>query len=616
MPLSKLLSAIARKASNRASELGAWPAPSIWFGVIAVAGQYDRGGWQLRRWLAPRNARLKEPRVAVLADNGAGPRLGSSCSTITKPVGWKVRLLTVCRFGLVGASGLLVNQGLLWVWVAGAHGHYVVGAVVATQGSTLWNFFLLERWVFLHAKARQPLVRLASFAIVNNSTLLLRIPLLLLLTSALRVHYLISNAITLLVLFALRFLLSDQFIWKESDLPTTASVARAALDGVDRESAVPGALAKTAPVPIPAASTPRRSTTGLSYTYDIGSLVVIASAVRLRELEYFRVPALERPADIEIRVRPVGTPGPRLRPLVTYGPTFVAYDEHLGRLGANFRLDFRDRIEVTIGPLLARSPHVLYCNVVEALLRFVLVSRDRILLHSATVELDGRGIMLTARTDTGKTGTVLRLLRERGALFLSDDMTIVEPGGLARCYPKPLTISAHTLQAVDRGSLQGRERLRLAVQSHVHSRRGRTIGSRLGEMNLPIMALNSVAQVIVPPPKYMADRLVRCRFASCAMVRELFVIERGPRAIEEVDLSRAVDILIENTDDAYGFPPFRYFAPAIAIDGQDYGRLRARERALLTSFLAGVRVRRVSRDDFGWADAIPRLLIASGESTT
>jgi len=517
----------------------------------------------------------------------------------------------------VGAIGLVVNQVLLWAWVAGLHGSYLLGAVVATQGSTLSNFVLLERWVFRRAKARRPLVRLASFVTVNNSTLLLRIPLLALLTSVLHIYYLVSNAITLLLLFAVRFLLSDQFIWKESDLPTTSSVVRAALENADEsEGAGPAALTKDLPAPTPFVARSRPLTAGLSHLYDVAGLVVIASAVRLHELQYFRVPTLQRPADIEIRVRPVGTPGPRLRPLVTFGPTFVAYDEHLGRLGANFRLDFRDRIEITVGPLLARSPHVLYTNVVEALLRFLLVSRDHILLHSATLELDGRGVMLTGRTDTGKTGTVLRLLREQDASFLSDDMTIVEPGGLARCYPKPLTISAHTLQAVDGGSLRAREQVKLSVQSRVHSRQGRAIGSRLGRMNLPIMALNSVVQAMVPPPKYMVDRLVGCKFTEWTTVKELFAITRGPCAIEEVDLPRATELLIENTDDAYGFPPFRYFAPAITIDGQDYPQLRERERALLESFLAGVRVRRVSRDDFGWADAIPQLLAASGESRT
>jgi putative flippase GtrA len=527
------------------------------------------------------------------------------------------KLLTIGRFGLVGLSGLAVNQLMLWLWVTRVGGHYLVGAVVATQGSTLWNFLLIERLVFLHAKARRPAVRLISFMTVNNSTLLLRVPMLALLTGTFGIHYLVSNPITLVVLFVLRYALSDRFIWKESDLPTTASVAKATLQDGETEAAPqagPGGraldLAALEREQTPVAHANRNGATAGTghHLYDVLGLVAIASAVRMRELEYFRVPSLQRPADVDIFVRAVGSPGPRRRPLVTHGPTFVAYDEHLGRLGANFRLDFRDRIEVTLGPLLARSPHVVYTNVVEALLRFVLASRDRVLLHSATLELDGQGLMLTAPTDTGKTGTVLRLLREQGAAFLSDDMTIVEPGGRAWCYPKPLTISSHTLRAVNQRNLQPREQLKLAVQSRVHSRSGRSVGSRLADMNLPIMALNAVTQTIVPPPKYMADRLVPCRFARSTTVRNLFVIERGRWQLEDVEPGRALDILLANTDDAYGFPPFRYFAPAITIGGEDYAALRAREQALLARFLDGITVRRIVRDDFSWAQAIPELL--------
>jgi dolichol-phosphate mannosyltransferase len=554
----------------------------------------------------------KAPRYGpVLVATYDGPARSSRAGAAGK-------LLTVGRFGLVGLSGLVVNQLLLWLWVTRVGGHYLVGAVVATQGSTLWNFLLIEKLVFLHAKARRPAVRLISFMTVNNSTLLLRVPMLAVLTGTFGIHYLISNPITLLVLFVLRFVLSDRFIWKESDLPTTASVAKATLQDGEAEAAAPPEAPGERVIDLaalerePASATPagRNGAAPGSghHLYDVLGLVAIASAVRMRELEYFRVPSLQRSADVDIRVRAVGSPGPRMRPLVTHGPTFVAYDEHLGRLGANFRLDFRDRIEVTLGPLLARSPHVVYTNVVEALLRFLLASRDRVLLHSATLELDGQGLMLTARTDTGKTGTVLRLLREQGASFLSDDMTIVEPGGRAWCYPKPLTISSHTLRAVNQRSLEPREQLKLAVQSRIHSRGGRSVGSRLADMNLPIMALNAVTQAIVPPPKYMADRLVACSFARSTTVRNLFVIERGPYELEDVDPGRALDILLVNTDDAYGFPPFRYFAPAITINGEDYPALRAREQALLARFLDGITVRRIVRDDFSWAQAIPELL--------
>jgi len=492
----------------------------------------------------------------------------------------RLRPLLLSRFAAVGVSGLVVNLALLWAAVTMGHINYVVGAVVATQGSTTWNFLLLDRWVFPERRERSGRLRYLAFSGVNNLTLLLRVPMLAALVSVLHVHYLLSNLITLVVLFVSRFMVSDRLIWKT---PPPKAVA-------------------AAPAPAPA----REHGTGL-HRYDVAGIVGIESEVVLPELGLFATSAFDRPADIRIRVGAVGG-GPRRRPLVTYGPRFVAYDEHLGPKGANFRLDFRDQIEVTVGPLLARSPHVVYTNVVEALLRFVLVSRDHILLHSATIQLDGRGVMLTARTDTGKTGTILRLLRDHEGAFLSDDMTIVAPGGLALSYPKPLTISSHTLAAVNLRALSPAEQAKLSVQSRVHSKAGRSVGSRLGELNLPIMALNAIAQAVIPPPKYMIQRLVPCRSVRSTTVQELFVIERGPAELEELDLEQVVEIMISNTDDAYGFPPFRYFAPAITVDGQDYRALRQRERELLTRFVRSVRARRLARDDFSWAEEIPRLI--------
>jgi dolichol-phosphate mannosyltransferase len=500
-----------------------------------------------------------------------------------------VRPLLVSRFALVGVSGLVVNQTLLWSAVALGHVNYMVGAILATQGSTTWNFLLLDRWVFPERKERSGPLRYLSFSGVNNLTLLLRVPMLAVLVSLLHVHYLTSNIVTLVVLFASRFILSDRLIWRAPP-----------------DAARQGGVATEAP-----AREPRL----VLHCYDVAGVVAIQSEVVLPELGRFATAALEQPADISIQVGAVGGTGLRRRPLVTHGPTFVAYEEHLGSTAANFRLDFSDRIDVTIGPLLARSPHVLYTNVVEALLRFVLVSRDHVLLHSATIQLGSRGVMLTARTDTGKTGTVLRLLRDHEGAFLSDDMTIVAPGGLALSYPKPLTISSHTLAAVNLTALSRSEQLKLAVQSRVHSRRGRSIGSRLAKLNLPIMALNAVAQAVVPPPKYMIDRLVPCRFARSTPVHDLIVIERGPAALEELDCGRAAEIMIDNTDDAYGFPPFSYFAPAITIDGQDYRALREREEDLLGRFLRDVRAWRLTRADFSWAEAIPRL-IADDEGRT
>ena len=43
---------------------------------------------------------------------------------------------------------------------------------------------------------------------------------------------------------------------------------------------------------------------------------------------------------------------------------------------------------------------MVYTNILEALLRFVVADRGRMLLHSACLDFNGHGIMLSARTDT------------------------------------------------------------------------------------------------------------------------------------------------------------------------------------------------------------------------
>ena len=80
-----------------------------------------------------------------------------------------------------------------------------------------------------------------------------------------------------------------------------------------------------------------------------------------------------------------------------------------------------------------------------------------------------------------------------------------------------------------------------------------------------------------------------------------------------MDHGSALQQLITNTDDAYGFPPFRYLAPAITLDGQDYHHLREAERDILASFLGHVRLRVLSSDTFGWADEIPGLIAGDGK---
>ena len=124
------------------------------------------------------------------------------------------------RFGLVGLTGIAVNEAALAALVGGLHLNYVVGYLLATQFSTLWNFGWIETWAFKSVSpANRRSVRLGSLLVVNNAANLLTAPLFFLLT-VVGINYLVANLLTLGLVFLLRFLFAER-IW--APRPTTAA---------------------------------------------------------------------------------------------------------------------------------------------------------------------------------------------------------------------------------------------------------------------------------------------------------------------------------------------------------------------------------------------------------
>ena len=73
--------------------------------------------------------------------------------------------------------------------------------------------------------------------------------------------------------------------------------------------------------------------------------------------------------------------------------------------------------------------------------------------------------------------------------------------------------------------------------------------------------------------------------------------------------------LLENTEDAYGFPPYRYLAEALTVGGLTYDELREQERLILVSAMESVQIHRLGSDDFTWADQIAAEL-GAGDAVT
>ena len=90
----------------------------------------------------------------------------------------------------------------------------------------------------------------------------------------------------------------------------------------------------------------------------------------------------------------------------------IAYREPF-EFGSRYRFSRTGRRIVEVSGLVRRSPHVLYTNVVEPLLRWTLAERGYALVHAACVTSGDRAFLITARTDTGKTTTVPEGARQR-----------------------------------------------------------------------------------------------------------------------------------------------------------------------------------------------------------
>lgn len=237
------------------------------------------------------------------------------------------------------------------------------------------------------------------------------------------------------------------------------------------------------------------------YYYNIHGIVKVKSEVSLYELEYFASDEFAD-ADIVLNVKDSITSGIHFKRTLTPEPNpdyyKVKYSEHFGSLGAQFSIEFSDKVNITINKLITKSRHVVYVNLVEPMLRFLLISKGFVLLHSACIDIKGNGILFSAPPDTGKTTTVLKCIKS-GFSFLSDDMTIVRLPNEAMCFPKPMTISAHTYKTATTVADNDHDKIQYKLRSLIHSKTGRQFMHKLARYNVPIFTLNTIGQAVIKP---------------------------------------------------------------------------------------------------------------------
>jgi dolichol-phosphate mannosyltransferase len=121
------------------------------------------------------------------------------------------------KFCLVGASGILVNMGLLWLLTEVAGLFYLVSAAIAIETSITSNFVWNDIWTFRERRTggkRAALVRWLKFNAVSAGGIGINLALLWLLTEIAGIHYLISNLCGIIAAALWNFAANVSWTWR------------------------------------------------------------------------------------------------------------------------------------------------------------------------------------------------------------------------------------------------------------------------------------------------------------------------------------------------------------------------------------------------------------------
>src|SRR5512144_994756 len=108
-----------------------------------------------------------------------------------------------------------------------------------------------------------------------------------------------------------------------------------------------------------------------NYFYNVHNIITITSEGELPELAPFLTNKEDPHPTIQVRI---GTPRSQKQG-GEHGGRYLRYRELFGRLGFEVGIEMGEQVYVTASQSLRLSPHVLYTNVIEPILRWTFVKK-------------------------------------------------------------------------------------------------------------------------------------------------------------------------------------------------------------------------------------------------
>ena len=131
---------------------------------------------------------------------------------------WKNgEILRIFKFILVGASGVVINEGLLYVLTYYAGLFYLISSVIAVQVAILNNFFWNHIWTFKDRRIvnEAAIVKLGKFELVSIAGKAMNILVLYIGVTFFDMQYLMANLIGIAAGFVVNFLVNNVWTWRK-----------------------------------------------------------------------------------------------------------------------------------------------------------------------------------------------------------------------------------------------------------------------------------------------------------------------------------------------------------------------------------------------------------------
>lgn len=388
------------------------------------------------------------------------------------------------KYVAVGLLSFLLNNVLVWLMAVNLNWIPFLAVGLATEITDLLSFVANRRFVFPAESGGR---KFGRYLFVSQLFLLLRLPLFALFFNFFGWGILVSNILAIAITTAVRYLLSDRWIWTRDLLAHQRKLT----------------------------------------FYNLHDLLTIESPIVLPDLVAFQVASPPEKIDLRLRLDRHGTPR-RTRDT-------IAFDDGLGRLGFGVTVyPFDGYAEVVASPLVQRSPAVLFSNIIEPLIRWLLLERRALLVQAGGVVEETGGVTIISHPE--RPVIVQRVYKYAAAVsgrqVLSPAQLIVSEGGEVYSFTKPLKVR----QALNRPWM-------------------RRLGARLRGWGLPVATIYTLGQWLWPPQ-------VTGEPPAAPAPGWITRIDAG----SEIDFDGMADTILENSRDPYGFPLLTLLAERAGVD--------------------------------------------------